>query len=114
MTGLSALIFQELKYPPQYLLSTLLLTHTRYQVYYQGTGEGASPPNMQTGWLISILMAESYTDLMTDPNHALFELSYEFITGLVLYPAIRWGHKRLSSKLHKELDAEHGVNHKEN
>jgi hypothetical protein len=56
-------------------------------------------------------MEESYLDLMMSLPHWGFELTLEALTGLLVYPLIRWGHKRLNDRLHRELDAEHGVTH---
>ena len=60
-----------------------------------------------------MVLAETYTQLMTDPAHLAFELTLELLSGVIVYPIIRAGHKRLSARLHKDLDAEHGVTHKE-
>lgn len=57
-------------------------------------------------------MDESYFDLMRSLPHWGFEITLELLTGLLVYPLIRWGHNRLNERLHRELDAEHGFVHK--
>lgn len=54
-----------------------------------------------------MILAEGYVDLVTDPSHIFFELTWEFITALVFYPVIRCGVKQW----HKRFDREHGIAH---
>lgn len=58
-----------------------------------------------------MILAETYVDLMTDPAHIWFELTLEAISGLIVYPLIRFAHQRLTVSLHATLDAEHGFTH---
>lgn len=58
-------------------------------------------------------MWQSYTGLMTDVPHILFELSLEVITlvvGVVL-GAFFQPVRRFRRRLHLEIDREHGVEH---
>ena len=61
------------------------------------------------------VLAETYTGLMTDAPHLLFELTMEALTGLVAYPLgrliTRRVHRRLGTKIHADIDAAHGVQH---
>jgi hypothetical protein len=54
-----------------------------------------------------VILAESYLDLVSDPAHIAFEMTYEFLTALIFYPVIRFTVKRL----HRQWDKEHGVKH---
>lgn len=44
-----------------------------------------------------------YLDLLTDPNHILFELTMEAITGILVYPFFRLLYKRAILKHDKEF-----------
>lgn len=57
--------------------------------------------------------SESYFDLMRSAPHWGFELTLEALSGLVMYPAIRWLHRKWECRMHREIDAEHGVVHVE-
>lgn len=54
-----------------------------------------------------MILAETYTELVTDFPHIAFELTWELITGVVFYPVIRFAMKRF----HKRFDREHGIDH---
>ncbi len=54
---------------------------------------------------------ETYLDLMMSLPHWGFELTLELLTAVIVYPLIRIAHKRLTERLHRDLDAEHGVVH---
>lgn len=47
-----------------------------------------------------ILADETYFDLVTNVPHVLFELTWEMITGVVVYPFIRWGVKLHDRRKH--------------
>lgn len=56
---------------------------------------------------------KDYVGLMTDWAHICFELSLEFITGVLLYPIVRRLVRAYRLRIHQEIDAEHGVVHSE-
>lgn len=60
-----------------------------------------------------MILAETYAGLVTDPAHIFFELTLEAATGLLVYPLIRRARQRWADRLHRVLDAEHGVVHTE-
>lgn len=54
--------------------------------------------------------------LITDPAHALTEIFYSFLFELLIIPVIIYLYKkfrepRLRAQIHKEIDAEHGIQH---
>lgn len=57
--------------------------------------------------------SESYVDLMRSAPHWGFEITLELLSGLVVYPFYRWLHRKWESRIHREIDAEHGVIHTE-
>lgn len=59
------------------------------------------------------MIAESYTDLVVNVPHILFELTWEAISGVIFYPLIRFILRRTKDRWHREIDAEHGVTHPE-
>lgn len=58
-------------------------------------------------------MWQTYVGLMTDAPHWFFELSLEAITGLTLYPFARRLLRAYRDRIHHEIDAEHGVVHRD-
>lgn len=54
---------------------------------------------------------KDYIGLMTDVPHILFELTLEAITGLAVYPFARRLLRVYRDRIHREIDAEHGVEH---
>lgn len=58
-----------------------------------------------------VIAAESYSDLLRSAPHWGFELTLEALTGIVVYPFIRWAHQQWEARVHREIDAEHGVEH---
>lgn len=58
-----------------------------------------------------MILAESYTDLMLDPHHALFELTWEVLTTVVALLILRPIAKRLAAKFHRDMDKSHGIEH---
>ncbi len=55
------------------------------------------------------LVATEFWDLMHDLNHIAFELSWEVITALLLWPVAKWKAKREIAK----HDAQHHHGHEE-
>lgn len=58
-----------------------------------------------------MILAETYRQLVIDVPHILFELTWEAISGLIFYPVIRFSHKQLSKRIHRDIDKQHGVEH---
>jgi hypothetical protein len=54
---------------------------------------------------------KDYLGLMTDVPHIMFEFSLEAITGLAVYPFARRLFRAYRDRIHREIDAEHGVVH---
>lgn len=53
-----------------------------------------------------MIFAETYRDLMTNPAHILFELSWEAISALAAFPFGRWYQRRHDAKVHHIIDRE--------
>lgn len=54
--------------------------------------------------------------LITDPAHALTEIFYSFLFELLIIPIAlllyrKWREPKLRAQIHKEIDAEHGIQH---
>lgn len=47
-----------------------------------------------------MMVAESFTDLLTDVNHWGFEAVSDVVLGMMLYPAIRWAVRKHDRKKH--------------
>lgn len=58
-----------------------------------------------------MILAESYTQLATDPAHILFELTWEIITAVLVYMVAKPLVRRAKDHFHTELDKAHGVEH---
>jgi hypothetical protein len=58
-----------------------------------------------------MILAESYTQLVTDVPHIMFEATYEVLSFLLVYPFFRLVLRRFGKGLHKEIDTEHGIEH---
>lgn len=56
---------------------------------------------------------KSYVGLMTDWPHICFELSLEAVTGIAVYPLARRVLRAYRDRIHREIDAEHGVIHQD-
>lgn len=56
---------------------------------------------------------KDYVGLMSDGPHIAFEMSLEAITGVLLYPFGRRLLRAYRDRIHREIDAEHGVVHTE-
>lgn len=58
-----------------------------------------------------MILAESYTDLMLDPAHMAFELTWEVLTTVLALLVLRPVVKRLAQRFHRDLDQSHGIEH---
>lgn len=55
-------------------------------------------------------------NLITDPAHAITEIFYSFLFELLIIPIIIYMYKKfrepkLRAQIHREIDAEHGIEH---
>lgn len=58
-----------------------------------------------------MILAESYKDLMLDPNHALFELTWEVLSTVLVLLLLRPVARRLAAAFHRDMDRSHGIQH---
>jgi hypothetical protein len=58
---------------------------------------------------VAPLASESYLDLVLDPAHIAFELTYDVLTGLLLLLALRPLMRRLGERIHARIDRDHAA-----